>query len=76
MKTIPQATILIVEDNPTLVVAYEEYLRDEPCQVDYVETGTDALENIQKKVPHVILLDLGLPDMNGMEILKYVNEQQ
>ncbi|OQY51388.1 MAG: sigma-54-dependent Fis family transcriptional regulator [Candidatus Parabeggiatoa sp. nov. 2] len=76
MKIDPQMTLLVVEDSPTLVVAYQEYLRDEPCDVTYVETGADALAHIQKKVPDVILLDLGLPDMNGMEILKYINEHQ
>ncbi|MEK8017059.1 MAG: sigma-54 dependent transcriptional regulator [Candidatus Parabeggiatoa sp.] len=75
-KIDPQMTLLIIEDSPTLVVAYQEYLREEACHVTYVDTGTDALAHIQKKVPDTILLDLGLPDMNGMEILKYTNEQQ
>lgn len=75
-KIDPQMTLLIIEDSPTLVVAYQEYLREEACHVTYVDTGTDALAHIQKKVPDTILLDLGLPDMNGMEILKYSNEQQ
>lgn len=75
MKMNPQP-LLIVEDSTTLVIAYQEYLRHEPCQVTYVETGKEALTYIQKSVPDAILLDLGLPDMNGMEILKYINEQQ
>jgi two-component system repressor protein LuxO len=71
-----QMTLLIVEDSPTLMVAYQEYLRHEPCQVTYAETGTEAMAQIEKVPPDVILLDLGLPDMNGMEILKHVNERQ
>ena len=76
MKIDPQMNLLIVEDSPTLVIAYQEYLRNEPCHVTYVDNGTDALAYIQQKVPDAVLLDLGLPDMNGMEILKYINEQQ
>lgn len=76
MKIDPQTTLLIIEDNAPLTVAYQEYLRDEPCQVTYVDTGTDALNYIQHKVPDAILLDLSLPDMNGMEILKYIYQQQ
>jgi two-component system repressor protein LuxO len=70
------AKILVVEDSPTLVVAYQEYLREERYQVYFVENGTDALDYIQRSVPDVVLLDLGLPDMNGMDILKYICEQQ
>ncbi|MBE9563510.1 MAG: sigma-54-dependent Fis family transcriptional regulator [Proteobacteria bacterium] len=69
-------TVLIVEDSLTLVVAYQEYLRDEACKVTYVETGAEALKHIEKYTPNTILLDLGLPDMDGMEILKYVNENK
>jgi DNA-binding NtrC family response regulator len=76
MKLESQMALLIVEDSPTLVVAYQEYLRNESCQVIYVETGADALAQIQESVPDVILLDLGLPDMNGMEILRYVNQEE
>lgn len=68
--------LLVVEDSPTLVVAYQEYLRDEACKASYAETGAEALAHIEKKMPDVILLDLGLPDMNGMDILEYINEQQ
>jgi len=70
------ANILIVEDSLTLIIAYQEYLREEPFQVSFVENGADALAHIQRTVPNVIMLDLGLPDMNGMDILKYICEQQ
>jgi two-component system repressor protein LuxO len=72
----PQMTLLIVEDSATLVVVYEEYLRNEPCSVTYVDTGAGALKQLKKPVPDVVLLDLGLPDMNGMEILKYINKHK
>lgn len=43
MKSDPQGpTILVVEDSPTLVVAYQEYLRGEPCQAIYADTGGDC----------------------------------
>jgi len=76
MKIDPQMTLLIVEDNPDVTAIYKVYLRDEPCQVTYVTTGSDALAHLHKTIPDAVLLDLGLPDMNGMEILKYVYEQQ
>ena len=41
-----------------------------------METGAAALEALREAPPEVVLLDLQLPDMNGMDILKYVSSQQ
>ncbi len=76
MKIAPEMTVLIVEDSPTLISIYKNYLRNESSLITYVETGEKALAHIKKKVPDAILLDLILPDINGMEILKYIHEQQ
>lgn len=76
MKIDPQSTLLIVEDSPTLTVVYQEYLRHETCQIDYVETGSAALAYLQKQIPDAILLDLSLPDMNGMDILQHIHQEQ
>ncbi len=76
MKIDSQITVLIVEDSPTLVSLYQNYLCDEPYLMTYAKTGADAMAHIQKNVPDAILLDLILPDLNGMEILKYISEQQ
>jgi len=76
MKVDSPTSLLIVEDNLALTVAYREYLHHEPCNVCYVDTGEAALEHLQRKVPDAMLLDLSLPDMNGMDILKHVYETQ
>jgi two-component system repressor protein LuxO len=68
--------ILLVEDTTSLARVYIEYLRKEPYDVTHVETGGDALALIERQLPDAILLDLALPDMNGLEILKYVHSQQ
>ena len=68
----PDPTILLVEDTPSLARLYEQYLSKEQAEVITVETGGDALAELAKGAPEVILLDLQLPDMNGMEILKHV----
>ncbi len=64
--------VLIVEDSQALAILYREYLRLEPIQTTLVTTGGEAIAFIEKNPPHAIALDLELPDMNGMEILKYV----
>ncbi len=67
--------VLIVEDSHSIALLYREYLRNETIQLTLVETGNEALEFIKNNPPHIMLLDLQLPDMDGMAILKYVTDQ-
>ena len=67
---------MLVEDTPSLARVYTEYLRKAAFTVTAVETGAAALEALREAPPEVVLLDLQLPDMNGMDILKYVSGQQ
>ncbi len=67
--------VLLIEDSQSLAQIYMEYLRREPCQVLHAATGAEALELIERKPPHAVLLDLNLPDMNGMSILNHITSQ-
>jgi DNA-binding NtrC family response regulator len=67
--------ILLVEDSPALIVTYVEFLRGGDWDIVTADTGGQALAEIAKRVPELILLDLGLPDMDGMDILRHVTEQ-
>lgn len=68
--------VLLVEDSPTLAMLYQEYLSVEKIELVHVGNGHAALEQINAQAPAVVLLDLNLPDMDGMDILKHMNEQQ
>lgn len=74
MSTRPK--ILLVEDTVPLAHTYQEYLRQQPYDITHVETGGDALDQIANGSPDMLLLDLELPDMNGMEILKHLSENE
>ncbi len=63
-------SVLLVEDDPDLAWIYRRYLAQEAVTLDLVITGTAALERVAAKPPAVMLLDLRLPDMNGLEVLK------
>jgi two-component system, repressor protein LuxO len=76
MKRNPQPTILFVEDDVVTAAIYQEWLIEEQMEVTLVGTGAVALAYLNQTVPNIILLDLGLPDMNGMEILKFVRQQK
>jgi len=71
-----QPTVLLIEDDLIFTEIYLAYLENEQVKLTRMETGTKALEYLQKNTPTVILLDLGLPDMNGMEILEHVQQRQ
>ncbi|MFC3053720.1 sigma-54-dependent transcriptional regulator [Kordiimonas pumila] len=70
LPTAIKPNILIVEDSPTLALTYREYLRILDVPIEIAETGADALKLIAEKSPTVVLLDLKLPDMEGITILK------
>ncbi len=68
--------VLIVEDSPALAALYAGYLREEPYLVSLVGDGAGAMAFLGQGPPEALLLDLELPDMNGMEILEQVHRQK
>ena len=74
MKTQKKVPVLLIEDDIVIAECYKAYLENEPIKWVHVETGLSALKYLQQAVPKAVLLDLGLPDMNGIEILKYVKQ--
>lgn len=64
--------ILIVEDNPTAARALFVSLRPFNCSVDIAENGTQAIEKAQNNSYDMILMDVGLPDMSGIEVTKKI----
>lgn len=68
-------SILLVEDTMSLTVAYQSYLRGVGAQVSIADTGAKCLDSISESVPDVLVLDLGLPDMNGLDILRRVRKE-
>ena len=67
--------VLLIEDTPSLARLYTEHMRKENCTVELAETGAAALQAIAARVPEAVLLDLNLPDMHGLEILKHVTQE-
>ena len=67
--------ILLVEDSASQAAAYTAYLLDGPYRVDHVTSGEAALEYLEHTVPGVILLDLGLPGIAGLDVLKKLRQE-
>ena len=67
--------ILLVDDEDTIRLFLEKTLRDEGYEALTAATGEEALAAAFEKLPDLILLDLKLPDMNGIEVLKRIKEE-
>ncbi|WP_076411096.1 sigma-54 dependent transcriptional regulator [Shewanella sp. UCD-KL12] len=65
-------TVLLVEDSMSLGALYTEYLRNEGAKVTHVNHGEDALSELTSWQPDLLVLDIKLPDMSGMDILQKV----
>jgi signal transduction histidine kinase len=72
MSTIPSRTVLIVDDRPDdrAVLRHTLHGTGNAYTVLEAETGADGLRQIREATPDCVLLDLGLPDMTGMEFLE------
>jgi DNA-binding NtrC family response regulator len=62
--------VLLVEDSPPLAHLYQNHLKDERIRLAAADTGAKALQILEQEAPDLVLLDLDLPDMNGLEILR------
>lgn len=74
MDTLQNNTILLVEDTISLAETYAEFLRQAGYDVVMVDTGQKALTYLNSKRPATVVLDLLLPDMNGLSILTHAQE--
>jgi DNA-binding response OmpR family regulator len=64
--------ILIVDDEPELRGMLRKYLTNDGFTVDDVATGSEARAYLQASVPDLVILDVGLPDIDGFEVLRQI----
>ena len=67
--------ILLVEDDIELSTLVEKRLSESGYSVDTAATGTQALEKVEEKVPNLVLLDVMLPELDGLEVCRRLRSQ-
>lgn len=68
--------ILIVEDDNILQEMYCEKFEMDGFEVEKAATGREGLKMLEKETPDIILLDILMPDMNGLEMLKEMKKKR
>ncbi|MDD2573646.1 MAG: response regulator transcription factor [Bacillota bacterium] len=68
-------TILVVEDDKYIISFITMFLKDEGYKAIVAETGKEAIALFYANNPDVTLLDLGLPDIDGMEVIRQIRER-
>jgi two-component system KDP operon response regulator KdpE len=69
------ARILLVDDEVAIQRAIGPLLRSRGYEVDTAATGTDALKMFSERAPDLVVLDLGLPDLEGTEVCRRLRAQ-
>lgn len=68
-------TILIVEDEADIASLIKLYLEKEGYHTALAKTGTDALKSLSSERPDMVILDLMLPEMDGLELCKKIRNK-
>jgi DNA-binding NtrC family response regulator len=70
-----RASILIVDDEEVVRLSHLRSLVGTNCNAQVVESGNEALSAMEQHPFDVVLLDLRMPDLDGMDVLKIVKER-
>ena len=70
------AKILLVDDDPLLVRMYQKKLQNDGFIVAIADDGETALQKVLEFKPDLIVLDIMMPKMNGLEVLTKLKEQK
>ena len=68
----PSGSVLLVEDEESLASLVEAYLAQEGFSVLAVGTGTQALATVEREPVRLVVLDLNLPDMDGIDVCRRI----
>ena len=68
--------ILVVDDEESIHLLYREELEDEGYQVISAMNGEDALKLFESEQPDLVILDINMPGMDGIEVLRQMKQMK
>jgi len=68
--------ILIIDDEEMLCESLKDILEEEGYEIRTATTALSALTEIEKKTPDIIISDINLPDINGLELLRRIKDER
>jgi two-component system KDP operon response regulator KdpE len=68
------ARVLIVDDEPSILATMAPLLRARGYDVSTATTGHAAIEAVERQSPQLVILDLGLPDLDGVDVCRRLRE--
>jgi CheY-like chemotaxis protein len=74
-KTVEKRTVLFVDDDEIDLHSLERGLLDESYNKLFVKSSTEALEILKRKKVHVIVTDMRMPEMTGLELLRIARKE-
>jgi DNA-binding response OmpR family regulator len=72
MDAMNKARVLIVDDEPQVVSIVKAYLERDGYQVTVARNGSDALKEFMRAVPDLVVLDVMLPTVDGLDVLREI----
>ena len=67
-------SVLVIDDNQDILFIVRTMLEENGYEVDCASTGPEGISRVNTLTPDLIILDILLPDMDGMEVLKTIKE--
>ncbi|NQU65362.1 MAG: response regulator [SAR324 cluster bacterium] len=71
----PDNRVLVVEDDPINQRMVEVLLKNMNLKVQIVENGIQAMEKVREMLPHLVLMDINMPIMDGLETIRTIRRE-
>lgn len=75
LKNIEKRKILIIDDEEDNIILIKRFLRKYEPEILMASSGKKGLQLIEKEKPDFVLLDIQLPDLNGVEVVKLISKK-